>query len=143
MKIQIILATTCLLLSTSTIADNRLIGKTYSLKWSIQSVSGESPADSTKLAFCNGLRLVWNTILDDKTVSAGVENYELTEVEPGILQVTWRQRADRTEFVVATLNLFKWSVYGVTISSDEARFSAGSFAVEDGVGADRISGRCA
>ena len=68
MKIQVFLTAIFLLLSTSVAADNRLIGKTYTLKWTIQSASGESPADATKLAFCNESRLVWNTMLDGKTV---------------------------------------------------------------------------
>ena len=110
MNIQVLLTAIFLLLSNSAAADNRLIGQTYSLRWTIQSAPGESTVDSNKLVFCNASQLVWNTMLDGKTISSGAENYELTEIEPGILQVTWQQRTDRTEFVVATLNLLKWSV---------------------------------
>ena len=80
---------------------------------------------------------------DGESVSSGTEVYELSEIEPGIVQFTWRQQiANRTEYVVATLNLYKWSVYGVKISSNEARYSAGSFAVEDGLDASQTSARC-
>jgi len=133
----------CLFLSNIAVADNRMTGKTFLLKWSIQSVTDEVSIDATKVIFCDAEKLLWNTELNGETISSGFENYALSEIEPGIVQVTWRQQLnDRTEVVVSTLNLFKWSVYGVTISSDEPRFSAGSFQIETDTDPGKISKEC-
>ncbi len=120
-----------------------MTGKVFLLKWSIQSGAGEVSIDATRVVFCDAEKLVWNTEFNGEMISSGLENYEFSEIEPGILQVTWKQQLkDRTEVVVATLNSFKWSVYGVTISSDEPRFSAGSFQIEPDAEASKLSKKC-
>jgi len=142
-KYQTILILICLLLSNIAVADNRIIGKVFLLKWSIQSGAGGVSIDTTRVTFCDSATLLWNVTLKGEIVSSGLENYELSEIEPGIVQVTWRQQLkDQTEVVVATLNLFKWSVYGVTVSSDEPRFSAGSFQIERDADAGKIIKEC-
>ena len=142
-KTQTILILICLFLSNIAVADDRMIGKLFLLKWPIQSGTGEVSIDATKVFFCDSATLVWNTELKEENVSSGLENYELSVIEPSIVQVTWKQQlSDRTEIVVATLNLFKWSVYGVTISSDEPRFAAGSIQIEPDAEAAKLSKQC-
>ncbi|MEM7194236.1 MAG: hypothetical protein AAF402_04745 [Pseudomonadota bacterium] len=127
----------------SALADIRLIDKTFSLSWSIHSAPDERTFDSVELYFCSELELIWNELLDKKSMANGQTTYELTEIEPGILRITWKQsKSDPNRIVVTTLNLFKWSAYGVIVAEGDAEFTAGAFSFNDGIKLTGVEGTC-
>ena len=65
-----------------------------------------------------------------------MQNYELTELSPGVLQVTWKESPETTnQGVVWTLNFGTYAIYGVLVNLDPTAnyVVAGGFSVRKGL----------
>ena len=103
-----------LAMSTSSRADVRLVGNTFVHAWTINPYPDGTPAPKYETRFCDDRTLVWSDVTDMSNVKSGIEEYELTEISPGVLQVTWKESPDTTDHgVVWTLNFGTYGIYGV------------------------------
>lgn len=117
-------------------ADIRLVGNTFVHSWTINPFPKERPAPKYETFFCDEDTLVWNNVTDMSKVRSGVETYELTELSPGVLQVTWKESPETTNHgVVWTLNFRTYAIYGVRVNVDPNtnQVLAGGFSYRDGM----------
>ncbi len=134
-----VLVAAALASSTLARADVRLVGNTFVHAWTINPYPEGTPAPKYETRFCDGQTLVWNDVTDLRDIRSGVETYELTEISPGVLQVTWKESADTTGHgVVWTLNFRTYAIYGVVVNADPDvnHVLAGGFSFRDGVRAE-------
>jgi hypothetical protein len=102
----------------------------------VNSLPSEWSTPRYVLLFCDEQTLVWNDVTDEDNVHSGVESYELTEIDPGVLQVSWKESPESTGYgVVLTINFHTWAIYGVLVNVDPgANYSvAGGFSFKSGV----------
>jgi hypothetical protein len=121
-------------ISATADADVRLVGKTFSHSWTVNKYPKDWPTPKYVTLFCDEKTVVWNNVTDTENVYSGIEQYELTEIDPGILQVTWKESPDTTKFGITwTLNFRTWAIYGVVVNVDpKSNFSvAGGFSFRD------------
>ena len=120
-------------------ADIRLVGNTFVHTWTINPFPEAQPSPKYETLFCDEDTLVWNDVTDSTRVQSGVETYVLTELSPGVVQVTWKESPDTTNHgVVWTLNFRTYAIYGVRVNADPHtnHVLAGGFSFRDGVRAD-------
>ena len=130
---------TALALSEVAHADVRLVGNTFVHAWTINPYPDGTPAPKYETRFCDERILVWSDITDLSNVTSGIEKYELTEISPGVLQVTWKESPDTTDLgMVWTLNFGTYAIYGVVVNADRNvnHLLAGGFSFRDGVAAE-------
>ena len=117
-------------------ADIRLVGNTFTHAWTVNTFPDDWPTPKYETRFCDQETLVWNNVTDMRNVSSGVEKYELTELSPGVLQVTWKESPETTnQGVVWTLNFRTYAIYGVLVNLDPTAnyVVAGGFSVRKGL----------
>jgi len=117
-------------------ADIRLVGNTFVHAWTVNPFREKRPPPKYETRFCDEQMLVWNNVTDLSKVESGVEKYELTELSPGVLQVTWKESPETTNHgVVWTLNFRTYAIYGVRVNVDPNvnYVVAGGFSFRDGL----------
>jgi hypothetical protein len=117
-------------------ADIRLVGNTFVHSWTINPFPRSRPVPKYETLFCDEDTLVWNDVTDLSKVHSGVETYVLTELSPGVVQVTWKESPETTNHgVVWTLNFRTYAIYGVRVNADPNanHVLAGGFSFRDGV----------
>lgn len=125
--------------SYSAHADVRLVGNTFVHAWTINPYRDGTPAPKYETRFCDERTLVWSDVTDLSNVTSGIEKYVLTEISPGVLQVTWKESPATTDLgVVWTLNFGTYAIYGVVVNADRNvnHVFAGGFSFREGVAAD-------
>lgn len=123
-------------MSAAVNADVRLTGNTFVYSWTINPYADGTPAPRYETRFCDERTLVWNDVTDPNDVKSGAETYELTELDPGVVQVTWKESPQATNHgVVLTINFRTYAIYGVVVNAEPDRNTilAGGFSFRDGV----------
>jgi len=100
-------------------ADIRLVGNTFTHAWTVNTFPEGWPTPKYETRFCDQQTLVWNDVTDRNNVKSGMQNYELTELSPGVLQVTWKESPETTnQGVVWNLNFRTYGIHGVLVNLD-------------------------
>lgn len=93
---------------------------------------GALPRFVTSIASPN--ELVWHNVTDPEAISSGTEYYVRTDLAPGIVQITWKESPDTTDFgVVWTLNVDSGRIHGVIVNADPKRnmVLSGDFRIDE------------
>lgn len=121
-------------------ADVRLSGKTLTYSWTINTLPEDWSTPKYITFICDEKTLVWNNVTDKNKVISGVEKYELSEVSPGVLQISWKESPKTTDYgVILTFSFISYGIYGVLVNVDpEINYSvAGGFNIYDGIQAEK------
>lgn len=107
-------------LSSLAHANSNLVGKTITHAWTINTFPADRPAPSYVTLFCDYETLVWNDVTDQKNVISGVESYLVREIDKDIVQVSWKESPETTNYgMVWTLNFRTNEIFGVLVNVDK------------------------
>ncbi len=93
---------------------------------------GPLPRFVTSIESTSGL--VWHNVTDPQAVASEAESYVRTDIAPGIVQITWKEPADATNFgVVWTLDFGTGRIHGIVVNADPTRnlVLSGDFVAQD------------
>lgn len=113
-----------------------LVGKTVKHSWSKGPFPEGMPAPTFQTLFCSADTLVWNNITDPAAVTASQETYAHAEVAPGVVQISWKESPETTNFgLIWTLNFNTNEIFGVIVNADPNMNMnvSGNFEVVDGL----------
>lgn len=121
-----------------------LVGKTVTHEWTENPYGADKPVPSYVTFFCDDSTLVWNAVTDPSDIRSGTETYTRTDFAPGIVQITWKESPDTSNYgVIWTLKFETMESYGVIVNADPNanQILAGTLGVTDGLTpADGLTG---
>ena len=99
-----------------------LTGTTIRHSWDTNPFSPGGPNPSFVTVICDDQTLVWNNITDPDNPMAEKEHYVRTDLAEGLVQVSWRESPDTTNFaVIWTLDFNTQRIYGVLVNVEPTR----------------------
>jgi hypothetical protein len=125
-------------LSSLAYANQNLVGKTFTHSWTINTFPAGSPVPAYVTIICDYETLVWNNVTDPKHVTSGVESYLVRAIDKDIVQVSWKESPETTNYgMVWTLNFRTNEIFGVLVNVDKkTNYSvAGKFQIKQGTAA--------
>lgn len=94
--------------------DTQLIGKKVKHEWK----KGPWTGATFTTFFCSESVLTWNNTTDPDHITSEIEQYYRTEIAEGIVQISWKEDPDTTNFgLIWTLNFNTNKIYGVIINA--------------------------
>jgi hypothetical protein len=94
-------------------------GSMISHSWTENSFPNHWPAPKFETFICDDRTLVWNNITDMKKLTSGIEKYDAVELAPNLLQVSWKESPETTNYgIIWTLDFNKMSIHGVLVNID-------------------------
>ena len=92
-----------------------LVGNTVHHTWT----AGPWAGASFVTLFCSAATLVWNNISDPENVMSEKKTYVRSDIAPGIVQISWKEAPDTTNFgLIWTLNFNTNEITGVIVNVD-------------------------
>lgn len=96
--------------------DTQLVGKKVKHQWTKGLWSGAS----FTTFFCSENVLTWNNTSDPSNISSESEQYYRTEIAEGIIQISWKEDPETTNFgLIWTLNFNTKKIYGVIVNASK------------------------
>ncbi|WP_250655988.1 hypothetical protein [Alkalimarinus coralli] len=122
--------------STMTFSNELLVGKKVSHSWTENTFPKEWPTPTFETYICDNRTLIWNNTTDKNNLSFGVEAYTAVELAPKVLQVSWKESPETTNYgIIWTLDFNDMTINGVLVNIDNTRnfVVSGAFTIEEAV----------
>lgn len=120
MKIRFMLLT--MIMNTLTLpafANELLTGSVISHSWTENTFPKTWPTPKFETFFCDDKTLIWNNITDKNHLKFGVEQYNVVELAPKLLQVSWKESPETTNYgIIWTLDFNQRVIRGVLVNID-------------------------
>lgn len=123
------------MVSTCVFSSELLVGKTTEHVWSNNDFPTDWPAPKYKVIFCDSETLVWNNITNIENINSGVEKYSVVELGENLIQVSWKESPETTNYgIIWTLNFKTSDIYGVLVNIDPGKnyVVSGKFDIKKG-----------
>ncbi len=120
MKKRIILLIVCInTFSLPIVAHELLTGSTISHSWTENTFPKTWSTPKFQTFICDDKTLIWNNITDMTHLTSGVEEYTVVELAPKLLQVSWKESPETTNYgIVWTLDFNQMIIRGVLVNID-------------------------
>ena len=97
-----------------------LTGTVISHSWTKNSFPKAWPTPKFTTFICDQHTLIWNNITNIEQLSFGIERYTVVELAPKLLQVSWKESPDTTNYgIIWTLDFNQMNINGVLINIDQ------------------------
>lgn len=124
------------LFSSMTFANELLVGKKVSHSWTENTFPKEWPTPTFETFICDDSTLIWNNTTDKNNITSGVETYTVVKLAPKVLQVSWKESPETTNYgIIWTLDFNDMTINGVLVNIDPKRnfVVSGLFTIEDAI----------
>lgn len=124
-----------------TFSNELLIGKKVSHSWTENTFPKEWPTPTFETFICDANTLIWNNTTDMNNISSGVETYTAVELAPNVLQVSWKESPETTNYgIIWTLDFSDMTIKGVLVNIDPKRnfVVSGKFTLEEAIKKPRL-----
>ena len=120
MKTFTILFTLLINMFTHTVLANELLtGTVISHSWTENTFPKSWPTPKFETFICDEETLIWNNITNMKHLTHGVEKYTVVEIAPKLLQVSWKESPETTNYgIIWTLDFNQMVIRGVLVNID-------------------------
>lgn len=141
MKYLILITT--LLFANITIAssDQFTAGYKISHSWTENSFPKNWKTPTFDTFICENNTLIWNNTTDANNPTSGLEKYNAIELAPNLLQVSWKESPETTNYgIIWTLDFNNMSIRGVLVNlnPNENYVVAGKFSIEKAQSSTRL-----
>jgi len=100
-------------------AHKLLTGSVISHSWTENTFPQTWPTPKFETYICDEKTLVWNNITDLNRPTSGIETYHVVELAPRLLQVSWKESPETTNYgVIWTLDFNNMVIRGVLVNLD-------------------------
>jgi len=133
-KLTIVVAVFLSFFSSISFSNELLAGKKVSHSWTENTFPKEWPTPTFETFICDNSTLIWNNTTDINNISFGVEAYTAVELAPNVLQVSWKESPETTNYgIIWTLDFNNMTIKGVLVNIDPKRnfVVAGKFTFEE------------
>jgi hypothetical protein len=113
-----------------------LVGKTVTHDWTQNPYGADTPVPSYVTFFCDDTTLVWNAVTDPSDIRSGREAYTRTDLAPGIVQITWKESPETSNYgVIWTMKFDTMESFGVVVNAepDANQILAGTLGLTEGL----------
>ncbi len=118
-KLTILLIVLINTFALPTVAHELLTGSTISHSWTENTFPTTWSTPKFETFICDDKMLIWNNITDMKHLTSGVEEYTVVELAPKLLQVSWKESPETTNYgIVWTLDFNQMIIRGVLVNID-------------------------
>jgi len=93
-----IIAMFAFVVSGSVSSEDQLVGNTTEHAWVNNNFPAEWPTPRYRVSFCSDDTLVWNNITNAANPDSGIEKYDAVQLGPDLLQVSWKESPETTNF---------------------------------------------
>ena len=115
---------------------DKLIGKKITHSWTENTFPEGWPTPTYVTVICDAKKLIWNNVTDMDNFSYGEEEYTAIELAPNIIQVSWKESPETTNYgIIWTLDLNTNKIKGVLVNIDSRvnYVVSGTFTIEDDI----------